>query len=357
MTAPGQQNPATQGLFLAAAFVVVIAGMKAASAIVVPFLIAVFVAVLASSPLFWLRARGVPMWLALPLIVVAIIGVMVLLTALLGASLDGFSARLPLYQARLRDIVIEGLRYAGQHGVEVSVERVRDAFDPSRAIGVANRILSALTNLLGNAFMILFTIAFILLEAATLPDKLRRVTGHDTLAAQRAILEGVRRYIGVKFVVSAATGACIGLLALVMKIDFPFLWAILGFLLNFVPTIGSMIAAVPACLVALVQFGLGPALVTGLGYFAINVTFGNIVEPRWMGRTMGLSTLVVFLSLVFWGWVLGPIGMLLSVPLTMVVKIVLEQNPRTRAIAIVLGSEKETLEVVRAADGAAGSAD
>jgi AI-2 transport protein TqsA len=334
------KTPGVQILYAAAAFVIVVAGMKAASAIVVPFLLAIFISILAASPLVWLQNKGWPTWAALTAIVLAVIGVMLLFVLLLGASLDGFTRELPVYQERLREIVLGVIRWAQGHGLEVSADRVREVFDPTRAIGVANNILSGLTNLLGNAFLILFTIIFILVEAASFPHKLMRITGSNTMNTQREILVRVRKYIAVKTIISAATGTCIGILALVIGLDFPFLWAILGFLLNYVPTIGSIIAAVPACLVALVQLGLWSTLITAIGYFSINTVFGNLIEPRIMGRTMGLSTLVVFLSLVFWGWVLGPIGMLLSVPLTMVAKIALEQNKTTMPIAILLDTEK-----------------
>ena len=334
--------PGIQILNALAAFVIVVAGMKAASAIVVPFLLAIFISILAASPLLWLQNKGWPTWLALTAIVLAVIGVMLLFVLLLGASLDGFTRELPIYQARLRDLVLGIIRWAQDHGLEVSADRVREVFDPSRAIGVANNILSALTNLLGNAFLILFTIVFMLIEAASFPNKLMRITGSNALLAQREILVRVRKYIAVKTIISAATGTCIGILALMIGLDFPFLWAILGFLFNYVPNIGSIIAAVPACLIALVQLGLWPTMITVIGYFAINTVFGNFIEPRVMGRTMGLSTLVVFLSLVFWGWVLGPVGMLLSVPLTMVAKIALEQNESTLPIAILLDTEKGT---------------
>jgi predicted PurR-regulated permease PerM len=119
------------------------------------------------------------------------------------------------------------------------------------------------------------------------------------------------------------------------------LWGLVAFLFNFVPNIGSIIAAVPALLLALVQLGPGPALAAGAGYLVVNIVMGNVVEPRFMGRGVGLSTLVVFLSLVFWGWVLGPVGMLLSVPLTMVVKLALEANPETRWIAVLIGPDVE----------------
>jgi AI-2 transport protein TqsA len=340
MEQPLVKNPGIQVLNAIAAFIIVVAGLKAASAIVVPFLLAVFISILAASPLLWLQNKGWPLWAALTIIIIGVIATMMLLVLLLGASLDDFTRELPTYQSRLREIVLGIINWAEGRGLEISADRAREVFDPSGAIGIVNNILGGITNLLGNAFLILFTIIFMLVEAASFPRKIIRITGGKISGTYNEILLRVRSYIAVKTMISVATGICIGILTYVIGVDFPVLWGIIGFLLNYVPTIGSILASVPACLVALVQLGIGPTIFTALGYFGINVVFGNLIEPRVMGRAMGLSTLVVFLSLVFWGWVLGPIGMLLSVPLTMVAKIALEQNTQTMPIAIILDADR-----------------
>jgi len=133
------------------------------------------------------------------------------------------------------------------------------------------------------------------------------------------------------------TGLIIAIAMWIIGVDYPVLWGVLAFMLNFVPNIGSIIAAVPAVLLAMVQLGLPSALVVAAVYVAVNVLIGNIVEPRFMGKGLGLSTLVVFVSLVFWGWVLGPVGMLLSVPLTITVKLALDSKPETQWLGHLLG--------------------
>jgi len=125
----------------------------------------------------------------------------------------------------------------------------------------------------------------------------------------------------------------------IQGVDYLVLWALLAFLLNFIPNIGSIIAAIPAVLLSFVQFGFTGAGITALGFFIVNIVMGNIIEPRYMGKGLGLSTLVVFLSLLFWGWVLGPVGMLLSIPLTMIVKLALEANQETRWIGVLLDNK------------------
>jgi predicted PurR-regulated permease PerM len=200
--------------------------------------------------------------------------------------------------------------------------------------------LSGLTGVLTNVFMIMLTVVFILLEASGLPLKIRAAKGdaEASLGAYREFLESVNRYLAIKTVFSLLTGVTVAGWLFVLDVDFPLLWGMVAFLLNYVPNIGSLIAAVPAVLLALVQYGPGSALLVALGFVAINTLYGSFLEPRYTGQGLGLSTLVVFISLVFWGWVLGPVGMLLSVPLTMVVKIALESRPDTRWIGILLGS-------------------
>ena len=143
--------------------------------------------------------------------------------------------------------------------------------------------------------------------------------------------------MAIKTLTSLATGIFVGIWLAILGIDYPVLWGLVAFLLNYVPNIGSIIAAIPAVLLSFIQIDMFHALFAALGYVIVNIVIGSVIEPRVMGRGMGLSTLVVFLSLVFWGWVLGPVGMLLSVPLTMILKIALEHNEDTRWIAVLLG--------------------
>jgi len=149
----------------------------------------------------------------------------------------------------------------------------------------------------------------------------------------------VQRYMAIKTWMSLMTGCVVALWLYIIGVDYPLLWGLLAFLLNYVPNIGSIIAAVPAVLLALIQLGGGSAILAGAGYLVVNMAIGNFLEPRVMGKGLGLSTLVVFISLVFWGWVFGPVGMLLSVPLTMTIKIALDSNEETRWASVLLGSE------------------
>jgi predicted PurR-regulated permease PerM len=158
-------------------------------------------------------------------------------------------------------------------------------------------------------------------------------------------LTSVNNYLAIKTLVSIATGIIVSVMLWAFGLDFFLLWGVLAFLLNYIPNIGSIIAAVPAMSLAVLQLSLPEAGLIGLGYVVINMVMGNIVEPRYLGKGLGLSTLVIFLSLIFWGWLLGSVGMLLSVPLTMIIKIGLENAEEGRWFAILLSGDDDVNEL------------
>jgi AI-2 transport protein TqsA len=337
----GRRSKGAQILITAAAFVIVIAGMRAAVPIVVPFLLSAFVAIICAPPLFWLQRRGIPTLIALLMVIFAILGIGFLMGALIGASVKDFSAALPQYQARLQVQMTMVLAWLRSLGIEISDQVLLEYFDPGAVMRLVASTLSGLGGVLTNAFLILLTVTFILLEASSFPTKLCAILGssNSSMASVEEVINNVQRYMARKTLISLGTGIVIAVWLAIVGVDYPLLWGLLAFVLNYVPNIGSIIAAIPAVLLALVQLGVKSALLAALAFVVVNIAFGYLIEPRYMGRGMGLSTLIVFLSLVFWGWVLGPIGMLLSVPLTMTVKIALESKEDTRWLAILLGSE------------------
>ena len=336
-------------LLTLAGFVVVIAGMKAASSILIPFFLAVFIAVICAPPLFWLQSKGVPRVLALLLILMAILAVGSLLGVLVGISLNQFVNSLPQYQERLSGQMAMVADWFRERGVNLPESELRNALHPGSVMRLAGSLLSALSSVLTDAFLILLTVVFILLEAAEFPKKLKAALKkpEGSLTTMERFSRSANRYVVIKTLLSAAVGVTVWLWLVILGVDYPVLWGILAFLLNYVPNIGSILAAAPATLLALVQLGVGTALLTVLGFLLIHSVIGNFVEPKLMGRGLGLSALVVFLSLVFWGWVLGPIGMVLSVPMTSLVKIGLESSEETRSLAIMLGSDVDQFRVNR----------
>jgi AI-2 transport protein TqsA len=332
----------SQVVMTVAGCVIIIAGMKAATVILVPFLLSAFIAIISAPPLFWLQRKGLPSGLAVFLVVAATVGFVMLVGALVGQSITDFTKDLPLYQDKIKAQTAALIAWLAGMGVDARSLALTEIFDPGAAMKLVATVLNGLGNVLTNGFLILMTVIFILLEAASFPTKLQAVKGgpDTSLSRWEHFLNHVKQYMAIKTWVSLATGVLIAVWTAILGVDYPLLWGLLAFTLNYVPNIGSIIAAVPAVLLALVQLGPLKALLTAVGYVAVNLIMGNAVEPRFMGRGLGLSTLVVFLSLLFWGWVLGPVGMLLSVPLTITAKIALDSHDETRWVAILLGPEK-----------------
>ena len=344
------RSKAASVLLTAAAFVVIVAGMRAAEAIVVPFLLSVFIAIISAPSLFWLERKGLPRWLAMLVVIGAIIAAGIGVTVLVGTSIREFSGDIPEYRARINAEVLPLLDWLRARGMNIPTGEYMSYFEPGAAVQLVADLLNGFGRVLGNAFLIFLTVVFILLETASFPRKFSAVSDDPDHALDRFAVfrENVKRYLVIKTVASLGTGIAIGVWLAVIGVDYAMLWGLLAFLLNYVPNIGSIIAAVPAVLFAAVQLGPGAALWSAAGYLVVNVVVGSVVEPRFMGRGLGLSTLVVFLSLVFWGWVLGPVGMFLSVPLTMMIKIALDSRPDTHWIAVLLGPEGAAAEELEA---------
>ncbi len=341
MTEGAKQGSGARFLFMAAALVIVIAGIRVAQPILVPFLLSLFIAIISGLPLSWLHGKGVPRSLALLIVVMAVIAIGLILAVLVGNSINDFYQSLPVYQARLKEQTTALLAWLGGLGIDVPRGGFQEALDPGAAMKLVARLLTGLGGALTNAFLILITVMFILLEASGFSAKLRATVVDPDRSSQTIdrFLSTIQRYMAIKTVISMATGIAITVWLAILGVNYPLLWGLLAFLLNYIPTIGSILASVPAVLLASLQLGAGTALVVALGYVVVNIAIGTVIEPRFMGRGLGLSTLVVFLSLVFWGWVLGPVGMLLSVPLTMTFKIGLDSSEDTRWIAVLLGPE------------------
>jgi AI-2 transport protein TqsA len=336
-------SPIARFLVVLASFIIVVAGMKAAESLLVPFLLSLFIAVICSPPLIWFKQKGLPSWLALITIISTIVIASILIGAVVGSSISEFRKDLPEYQERLTLLTSGLFDRLNAAGLNIDVSQIREGFNPSAALSMAGNTLASFGNMMGNAFLILLTTMFILGEEVGFTEKFAYArNSQKTLDAIRKFTQSVNRYMAIKTTMSLLTGFVIMVWLWILGLDYFVLWGLLAFLLNFVPTLGSILAAIPAVLLALIQLSVPEAALVGLGYVVVNVGVGNLIEPRVMGKGLDLSALVVFLSLVFWGWVLGPIGMLLSIPLTMTVKIALESFEDTRWLSIMLGSGKRS---------------
>lgn len=319
--------------------VIIFAGIRAGADIVVPFVLALFVAVILNPLVMLLQRIGLPRLLAVALIIGVIVLASALLLTTLAVMLNDFARTLPQYRLVMLARLQEAQPLMARFGVPFSFSEAMALADPNAAINLVSRLVSQLSGAISGIFLLLMTVVFMLFEVPLLTEKLRRVLSRpgDGMAAIQQALNGVSRYLILKTAISLLTGVVVWLLLWLMGVRFALLWSVLAFALNYIPNIGSVIAAVPPVIQALIFNGSWESVVVVGGYLLINLVIGNMLEPRWMGRGLGLSTLVVFLSLIFWGWLLGLVGMLLSVPLTIVAKIALEQTPGGERLALLLG--------------------
>lgn len=338
-----RQVPASlQWLLGAAALIVVLAGLKAINHILTPFLLAAFLAIICAPPLAWLQRRGLPSPVSV-LLLFSVVGLSFFLLFLaLKDAAESLATQAPVYQHRFAGW-LDGLR------VMLLEEGVPEEFLPdaiplpatTTITGMARGIAGELGQLTASTFMVLLIFMFMLLEERTLSDKLNAAFPGKPRARVRArrFLRSVYRYLLIKTAASATTGLLIGVGLTWLGVDFAILWGIVAGLLNFIPTIGSIMAAIPGVLVALLGLGPAEALLALALYVVVNVCIGNIIEPRLLGRSLGLSPLVVLISLMVWGFVFGPVGMLLAVPLTMITKLALDASPPTRWAGILMSDE------------------
>ena len=323
-----------------AAIVIILAGVKYAETIISPFLIALFISAISGPAMFWLTEKKVPDGLAVSLIILSIIILGFFISSILGSSLSKFSENLPEYQESLKHVTQSITVTLDKLGIHLQLEELRKILNFGKVMSFVsstfNQVLGALTNI----FLILMMVIFLLLELSGFRLKLKSISHNptQTMARLEHVSGTIGRYFKIKVFTSLITALPIIIVLSIMGIDFPVLWGMVAFLLNFIPNIGSIIAAIPVILLALIQFGFLAAGQVAILYLLMNSLIGSFMEPKLMGHSLGLSTLVVFLSLVFWGWLLGPIGMFLSVPLTMTFKIIMDSQENTRWISVLLSN-------------------
>lgn len=358
---------------ITASLVIVVAGLREVKPIALPLLIAIFLCVLSSPVLGWMLRQGIPKFFGVVLTVLLNLAVFAGMATLVGGSLSAFSNALPTYQQRAEEKASSTLDWLEDMGVDTSgfewiqergrleplpplmipsspgaedsnLDSQEGFIDLESVVGVIGSTLWGVATLFATGLLVVLMMVFILAEAGSFPKRLELALGWTPAAIERMkkAQTEVQRYLVYKTLISLATGLLVGFWVWMLGVNFPLLWGVLAFAFNYIPSLGSIVAAVPVVFLAWIDHGAGTALLVGLGYLAVNVTLGNFLEPHLMGRRLGISTLVVFLSLVFWGWLWGPIGMLLSVPLTMVLRIGLENTQDFRWLAQLIAAKPRT---------------
>lgn len=323
-----------------AMLVIILAGIRAASDILVPFLLASFLAIVLNPLVTLLMRRGLRRGVAISLVITVIFIVMLLLVGVLASSVSEFSDTYPQIRSLLEQKLTVLQHFAAQFHINISTSALAARLDPNVIMNMATTLLAQFSGAMTNVVLLILTVVFMLFEVHHLPYKLRNAMMNPQIriAGLHKALKGVTHYLALKTLVSLITGLAVWLVLMLLDVKFALFWGVVAFILNFIPNIGPIIAGVPPFIQALVLNNVYDAVLVAALFSAIHMVFGNMLEPRLMGRGLGLSTLVVFLSLIFWGWLLGPVGMLLSVPLTSVTKILMETTPGGSRLAIMLGN-------------------
>lgn len=344
-------------VLMLAAVVILVTGLKAAQGFFLPVLLAFFVATVSFPITNALRNRRVPRSIAV-LLTVLIDFAFIVGLILLGVSLVGDLQR--KWDVKYAEQFSEQLRQGSETlaiklenmGVEDARDKIRLAVENNianlqdirfeRIWDVSTGLLGQVVGFFGTAFVVLVLTIFMLSEARMFGRRLEAISlarGPD-LARMVAATRDIQRFLAIKTAVSLVTGILAGFLCWAAGLDFYLLWGILAFALNYIPVIGSLIAGVPPMILALLTAGIPNAVLVAGGYLLINNFLGGFIEPMLVGRRFGISTLVVVLSVLFWGWVWGPLGMLLGVPLTMVLKVILDSSDEFRWIGVAISSEQ-----------------
>lgn len=328
-----------------ACIVIIIGAMKASAEILNPFFLAVFISIIASQPAAWLIDKGIPKYLSISIVMLLLLSIGFLIGGLIGGSIGQFTKNLPSLDHNFKISLLEFIDKLDDFGIKISSQKILSLVDPAKIMSYFASTLNSMGSMLGQIVIILLIALFMLFELDNFPTKYRIITNGDQKKKNfnfALIIHNVRSYLGIKTLTSFATGLIIALGLKLIGVQYAFFWGLIAFFMNYIPNIGSLLAAIPALLFALIENGLGDMLWVMALYAVVNFIIGNIIEPKLMGDGLGLSTLVVLLSLIFWGWVFGPIGMFLSVPFTMALKIILETNESSKWLSVLLDSEHNT---------------
>ncbi len=319
--------------------VIIIAGLKAASDLLTPIILALFLATISTSIINFFITKGVPSLISWISVLLFIIGFILIFGFLLSASVYEFTNRVPLYINKL-DLLVDQFVLTIGAGSQTDLSSFKNIYHPDHLLDYTLSAAGSVGELLSDSLLILFVVIFMLIQRKTFVQKIQLIT-HDENAYLHLekVIKHIDQYILILTLFSALTGITVYIVLNLLGIDFALLWAFGAFFLNFIPNIGSIIAAIPPVLIALIDHNPLYAGIVTLAYLVINLFFGSFLQPRFVGKGLDLSILVVFLSLVFWGWVFGPVGMFLSVPITIMFKILFESMEETRWIAILLGND------------------
>ena len=332
-----------------AALVIILTGIKLASDLLTPMLLALFIALIVNPLVVGLGKLRIPRAAAILLVTTVVVILLMSVIAVAGESFRELASALPGYREQLIEMFGTLQNILSKRGITLEFDTLLSSIDSTSVVGVVTSTVAHMGSATSYAVLMFLTVIFMLLEVPLLHGKLQKALSAPEQQLQdiERFIAGVNRYLALKTAISILTGLLVALLLWSKGVNFFILAGLMAFFLNFIPNIGSILSAIPGVLITLLQLGAGDAVSVGIGYILINMVIGNVLEPKVLGQGLGLSSLTVFLSLIIWGWLLGPVGMLLSVPLTMSIKIFLESSQKGKGLAILLGPGVEADRVQR----------
>ena len=327
-------------IIVSAALVILFGGMKLASELLSSLIFAVFVAILCLPMLRWLQRKGLPTWLAVLLLIVGVLALGVALTLFIFLSLGQVRDHLPLYQTQLTALRAQIEAWLSRLDIDPATSILK-LVDPATIMTAITSLLSKTINGLVLAVLILIGLVFTLLESTRFGDKLRFGFGttHPLITVLARFSTAVQQFFYLRTINNLVVALGSAIFLLVMRVDFAVLWGVLIFFLSYIPNIGIVIACIPAVALALIQHGVVAALLVVVGLTAINYIGDYVLTPRLMSQGLDLSQVTVFFSFFLWAYIFGPVGGLLSVPLTLLVKLLLEASDDTRWLAVLMGDQ------------------
>ncbi len=331
-------SPLLHNLLIGACLVIIIAGMRVAAPLLSPLLLTLFLAMLLYPAYQWLLSRGIPTWLTVSIMVVGVLLVGALVLGLLWISVGQLRSNLFLYASRL---LIQSTRFQEwltTVGIDAPTLLTRELLNRQVLVGTATSLLTTLGSLTSTSFFVLVATVFLLLQTTHLSARLDHELGANSFLSTQAIqvAQRVAHFFTIRVRVNLIVATGITIWLLVLGVDLAILWGILAFFMGFVMYVGLAIAALPPALLALAESGpLWGALVL-VGFLVVNVGVENVLAPAMMAQGLNLAPAVALASLLFWSWVLGPLGFILAIPLTVIVVMILASNPETRWLLALL---------------------
>jgi len=320
--------------------IIIIAGLKIGSSLIVPLLMAFFWFLLFLPLVNKLRKFGISDLFTTIIVFGITLIIILFMGAFLLSSAQDLISNLPSYQEKFYELTPKIVGFFEKFGISLQKSDALSLFDPTKIISYTAVFFKGMGDIMTNSFVILLVVMFMFLESSLFSKKLfYLVKEEDKKEKIKLFMHNVNTYFITKTLTSALVGLLVWGMLVFFKLDYALLFGFLAFFLNFVPNIGSIIASLPALLLAVVELGVVETIILAIGYVIINVSIGSFLEPKVMGKSVGLSTFIVFISMLFWGWIFGPVGMFLSIPLTIVIKIAFDNSKELHWISVMLSDD------------------